>query len=45
MEMLFQNGVLPGRAVLKQKSGISVDIISEVAELVEMHFSIIRVFH
>jgi len=34
MEMLFQNKklVLPGSAVLKHESGISVDIISRVAE-------------
>ena len=33
-EMLFQNGkwVLPGTGCLKHKSGISVDIISRVAE-------------
>ena len=34
-EMLFQkeNLVLPGTGCLKHKSGISVDIISRVAEL------------
>jgi len=33
-EMLFQNGkwVLPGTGYLKHESGISVDIISRVAE-------------
>jgi hypothetical protein len=34
-EMLFQNGksVLPGTGCLKHESGISADIISQVAEL------------
>jgi hypothetical protein len=34
-EMLFneEKSVLPGSAVLKHESGISVDIISRVAEL------------